>query len=114
RRESIVAESADAQYVEYQHAVISGDGSSALGHDGGMRNLGFVADVLDVINDVVGVFLQRVIDAGFEIGLRSVVIDAQAAADVQILQAGARTLQFRVNPRAFQHGCLDLPDVGDL
>ena len=55
----------------------------------GMRHLGFVADVLDVIDDVVGVFLQRVVDARFEIRLRAVVVDAQAAADVHVLQPGA-------------------------
>ncbi len=66
----------------------------------GMRHFGFVAHVLDVIHDVVGVFLQRVIDARFEIGLRTVVIDAQAAADVQIFQPGAGALQLHVNARA--------------
>jgi len=37
-----------------------------------------VADVLHVVDDVVGVFLQGVVDAGFEIGLGSIVVDAEA------------------------------------
>ena len=94
--------------------MIGGDGAAAFGNDGGVRHLGFVADVLNVIDDVVGVFLQRVVDAGFEIGLRAVVIDAQAAADVQIFQARAGALQLHVDPRGFHHRGLDLPDVGDL
>ncbi len=80
----------------------------------GCAHLGFVAHVLDMIDDVVGVFLQRVIDAGFEIGLRAVVIDAQAAADVQVFQPGAGALQLHVNARRLHHRGLDLADVGDL
>ena len=80
----------------------------------GMRHLDFVAHVLDVIDDVVGVFLQRVVDARFEIGLRAVVVDAQAAADVQVLQAGAGARQVHVDADRFVHRALDLADVGDL
>ena len=80
----------------------------------GMRHLGFVADALDVIDDVVGVFLQRVVDARFEIGLRAVVVDAQAAADVQVIQPRAGAAQFDVDARRFDHRALDLADVGDL
>jgi hypothetical protein len=83
------AEAADAQDVEHQHAVIGGDGAAAFGDDGRVRDFGLVADVLDVVDDVVGVFLERVVDAGFEVGLRAVVVDAQAAADVEVFQAGA-------------------------
>ena len=64
-----------------------------------MRHAGFVADALHVIDDVVGVFLQRVVDARFEIGLRAVVIDAQAAADVEIFQPGALLVQLGVDAR---------------
>jgi hypothetical protein len=63
----------------------------------GCGHVGLVADALDVKDDVVGVFLQGVIDAGFEIGLRAVVIDAQPAADVHELQARARALQIDVD-----------------
>ena len=80
----------------------------------GCGTLDFVAHVLHVIDDVVGVFLQRVVDARFEIGLRAVVIDAQAAADVQIFQAGAGARQIDVNAHRFVHRALDLADVGDL
>ncbi len=94
--------------------MIGRDGAPAFGNDGGVRHFGFVAHVLDVIDDVVGVFLQRVIDAGFEIGLRAVVIDAQPAAHIQVFQPRAGALQLHVNARALHHRGLDLPDVGDL
>ena len=90
RREGILAESAHAQHVEHQHAMIGGDGPPAFGNDGGVRYLSFVANVLDVIDHIVSVFLQRVIDAGFEIGLRAVVIDAEPAANVEVFQARRR------------------------
>ena len=79
-----------------------------------MFYLGLVADALNVIDDVVGIFLQRVVDAGFEIRLRAVVVDAQPAADIQVLQTGAGALQFDVDARCLRHRGLDLPDIGDL
>ena len=73
-----------------------------------------VADVLDVINDVVGVLLQRVIDAGFEVGLRAVVVDAQPAADVENFKPRAVPSSFDVNARRLDHCAFDVADVGDL
>ncbi len=46
----------------------------------GCAHLGLIAHVLDVIDDVVRVFLQRVIDARFEVGLRPVIVDSETAA----------------------------------
>ena len=54
-----------------------------------MGHSGVVADALDVEDDVVGVFLQGVVHAGFEIRLRAVVVHAQAPAHVHVLQPGA-------------------------
>ena len=84
-----------AQHAEHQHAVIGDDRAAAFGDDRRMRHAGFVADALHVIDDVVGVFLQRVVDARFEVGLRAVVVDAQAAADVEVLAARRRRLPAR-------------------
>ena len=75
------------------------DGPAALRDDRGMRHFGFVAHGLQVIDDVVGVFLQRVVDARLEIGLGPVVVDAEAAADIHVLQAGARLDQLDVDAR---------------
>ena len=103
-----------AQYVEHEHAVIGGDGAPALGDDCRMRDSYFVAHVLNVIDDIVGVFLQRIVHAGFEVGLGPVVVDAQPAADVQVAQAGAGARQVHVHPHGLVDRCLDLADVGDL
>ena len=94
--------------------MIRGDGAAAFRNDRRMRHLGFVADALDVIDDVVRVFLQRVVDARFEIGLRAVVVDPESAADIHILQPGARALQLDVDADRLAHRALDLADVGDL
>ena len=109
-----LAESADAQNVEHQRAVVGDHGAAALADDGGVRNLGLVADALHVIHQVVGVFLERVVDARFEIGLRAVVVDAEAPADVQIAQTGAGPPQLHVHAGGLDDRALDVPDVGDL
>ena len=96
-RHLLVAEARDAEHVEHQHAVIGDDGAAAFGHDGRMRHAGFVADALDVVDDVVGVLLERVVHARFEVGLRAVVVHAQAAADVDVLETRAQLGQLRVD-----------------
>jgi hypothetical protein len=75
---------------------------------------GLIADFLDVEDDVVGVFLDAVVDGGFEIGLGAVVVDAQAAADVDELEAGPETLHFDVDAGELDDGILDVADVVDL
>ena len=85
----LFAEGRDAEDVEDQHAVVGDDRAAALRDDRRMLHAGVVAHRLDVVDDVVGVFLERVVDARFEVGLRPVVVDAQAAADVEVF-AGPR------------------------
>src|SRR5207244_2409419 len=63
---------------------------------------------------VVGVFLDAVVDGGFEVGLGAVVIDAQAAADVDELQAGPEALHFDVDAGELDDSVLDVADVVDL
>ena len=86
---AVVAEARDAEHVEDQHRVIRDHGAAAFRHDRRVRHARIVAHALDVVDDVVGVFLERVVHARLEVGLRAVVVDAQAAADVEIL-AGRR------------------------
>src|SRR5262249_41065853 len=73
-----------------------------------------IAYALDVIDDVVGVFLKGVVHARFEIGLRAVVIDPQPAAHIHILKPGAGAFQFDVDAARFHHRALDLADIRDL
>ena len=54
----LVAEAGHAEHVEDQHAVVRDDRAAALGDDRRMRHAGLVAHGLDVVDDVVGVFLR--------------------------------------------------------
>ena len=108
------AESANTEHVEHKHAVVSGHRAPALGDDVRMRNLGLVADALDVIDDVVRVFLERVIDARFKVGLRAVVVDTQAAAHVHEFQTRAGAFQFNIDARRLADGGLHLANISDL
>ena len=87
-----VAEAGHAEHVEDEHAVVRDDRAAALGDDRRVRHARVVAHRLDVVDDVVGVFLERVVDARLEVGLRAVVVDAEAAADVEVLEARRRAL----------------------
>ena len=61
-----------------------------------------------------GVLLERVVDGRFEVGLRAVVVHAQAAADVEVQEPGAMAGQVGVDPRGLGQRALDVADVGDL
>ena len=113
-RDLFVAEARDAEDVEHQHAVVGDDGAPALRDDRRVRDARFVAHRLDVIDDVVGVLLEGVVHARLEVRLRAVVVDAQPAADVEILQPRAQLRQLGVDARRFVQGALDDADVGDL
>ena len=114
RQGVVIAETGDAQHVEDEHAMIGGYGAAALRHDGGVRYLGFIAHALDVVDNVVGVFLQSVVDTRFEVGLRPVVIDSQSSAHVHVAKTRAGALQLHVHARRLHYRGLDLADVGDL
>ena len=113
-RHGLVAEAGDAEHVEHQHAVMRDDRAAAFRDDRRVRHLRLVAHGLQVIDDVVGVLLQRVVHARLEVGLRAVVVDAEAAADVQVLQPGARLDQLDVDARRFVQRALHDADVRDL
>ena len=94
--------------------MIRRDGAAAFGDDGRVRHFRFVANALDVIDDVARIFLKRVVDARFEIGLRAVVVDAKPAAHVHVLRARCPALELDVDARRLDHRGLDLADVRDL
>ena len=79
-----------------------------------MRHFHFVTHVLHVVDDVVGVFLQRVVDARFEIRLRSVVVDPEPAAHIHVSQTRAGALHLDIHADSFGNRALDLPDIRDL
>ncbi len=75
---------------------------------------GFVADVLDLVDDVVGVFFDGVVDAGKVAGFGAVVINSQSAADIEKFDADAQFFHLGIDAGNFDQGGLDLVDLGDL
>ena len=88
-RDLLLAERRHAEHVEDEDAVVRDDRAPALRHDRRMLDPGVVAHRLDVVDDVVGVFLERVVHARLEVRLRAVVVDAEPAADVEVLEPRA-------------------------
>jgi hypothetical protein len=100
--------------VEYQQAVVRGDRAPGLADDHRVRHVARVADALDAVHDVARVFVERVVHRGFEVGAAAVVVDAEAAADIDVLQAGAHELEFRIDVRELVDRVLDAADVLQL
>ena len=90
------------------------DGAPRFGDDVRAGDPGLVADVLHLVDDVVGVLLDGVVDAGKIARLGAVVIDPQAAADIDVLQADPELLHLHVDAGPLDEGVLDLVDLGDL
>src|SRR5579872_209637 len=103
-----------AERLHDQHGVMRNDRPAGFRHDVRMRHALVVADVHDVVDDVGRVFLDRVIHRGVERGSRAVVVDGQAAADIEVLQRMAELEQLRVVHRRLTNGALDRLNVRDL
>ena len=75
-----------AERFHHQNRVMRDDGAAAFAHDLRMRDPFRIAHVHDVLHDVVRVFLQRIIGGAIELAARTIVIDAQSAADIEITE----------------------------
>ncbi len=90
------------------------DRAAAFADDRGMRDALGVADVHDVIDDVVAVLLERVVRRAVETGARAVVVDAEAAADIEVTKRVPHLRELGVIARRFAHRAFDRRDVRHL
>src|SRR5262249_11718343 len=86
----------------------------ALANNRRMRDTFGIANVYDVPDDVVRVFLERIIGRTVEVAARSIVIDSEPAADVEITQFVSKFRKLCVISRAFAHCALDRRNVRHL
>ena len=107
-------ELADAQDVDHQHRVVGDHGAPRLRHDGRVRHAAGVADLLQGEHDVVRVLLRRVVHRRGEVRLRAVVVDAEPAARVEVLQRRAHLGDLDVEAPRLAQRVLDGADGGDL
>ncbi len=101
-------------HLEHEHRVVRGDGSPALADDRGNRHVALRARGLDVRDHVGCVLLELVVLRGVEVDLRPVVVDREAAADVEVAHLAAHLRQLDVDVRGFLHRVLDRDDARDL
>ena len=80
----------------------------------GCGDAGRVADLLQREHDVVRVLLHRVVHRRREVGLRAVVVDAQPAAHVEVLERRAQLAQLDVEAPRLAQRVLDRADGRDL
>ena len=85
------------EHAEDEHRVIGGDRAAAFGNDVRVWHTRVIAHRLDVVNDIVSVFLQRVIHTRFEVRLGTVIVNSQAAAHIEIGQAGTAFRQIGID-----------------
>ena len=103
-----------AKDFHHEHTVMRDDGASALADDVGVRNFLLIANIRDVINDVVRIFLERVIRRAVERRPAAVVIHAQPAAHVQKFDVETHLADLAVEPRRFLHRFLYRENIRDL
>jgi hypothetical protein len=73
-----------------------------------------VADARDAVHDVARILGERVVHGRGVVGAAAVVVDAEAAADVDVAQAGAHQLELGVDVRELVDGVLHAADVLQL
>jgi len=72
------------------------DGAAGLGDDVRLGDLLLLADFLDRVHDVGHVLAQRVVHRRVDRGVRAVVVDAEAAAAVEVLDGEPHLAELRV------------------
>ncbi len=103
-----------AERVEDEHAVVRDRCASRLADDHRVLDLARVAHAGDAVHDVAGVLVDRVVHRRFEVRAAAVVVDAEPAADVDVLHAGAHQLELGVHVRQLVDRILDAADVLQL
>src|SRR5882724_3720954 len=94
--------------------MVRDNGTSALANNGRMRDALGIAHVHNVPNDVVGIFLERIICGAVEVTARTVIIDAKTAPHVEISDLVTELAQLGVIARRFAHRALDRRDIRHL
>src|SRR5262249_23106523 len=87
--------------------MMCNDSAPAFAHDRWVRDAFGITNVHDVPDDVIGVFLERIVRRAIEIAARTVVIDAKPAADVQISKLVSKLRNLCVIPGTLTHSALD-------
>ena len=103
-----------AKRFDNQHRMMRDNGAPAFADNRRMRDSFGVANVDDVPDDVVRVFLERVIGRTVKVAARSIVIDAEPAADVEITKFVSKFGELCVKARGFAHGAFDRRNVRHL
>src|SRR5438105_418461 len=90
------------------------DRAPAFIHDRRMRDTFGIANVHDVPDNVVRIFLERIIRGAIEIAARSIVIDPEPAADIKVTKLVSELRQLRIIAGRFAHRAFDRGDVRHL
>ncbi len=90
------------------------DRAAAFTYDRGVGDTFRVAHFHDVVDDVVAIFLERIVGRAVEAGPRPVVIDSEPPANIEVTELMAHLGKFRVIAGRFAHRALDRGDVGHL
>jgi hypothetical protein len=105
---------ATAEHIEHQNREVAGDGAAALAHQGWHGDaIGFTT-FPHRGHHVVGVVLQGVVGGGCRGRAAAVVIDAQAAAHIQVAHWRAELGQLDIDLARFLQGVFEHRDVVDL
>ena len=76
--------------------MVGHDRAPAFIDDRRMRNAFGVADIHDVPNDIVGIFLERIIRRAIEVASRTVIVDPETSTDIEITQLMSELAKLRV------------------
>src|SRR4029453_4591638 len=103
-----------AECFHHQHGMVGDDGASALANNGGMPDALGIAHVHNVPNDVVGIFLERIICRAVEVPARTVIINSKTAAHIEIRELVPKLAQFGIVTCRFAYRALDRGDIRHL
>src|SRR5690606_16485506 len=95
-------------------AVMRGRRASRFADDDRMLDAARIAHAGDAVHDIARVLVHRVVHRRLEIRVAAVVVDAEPAADIDVLQARAHELELRVHVRELVDRVFDAANVLQL
>jgi len=94
--------------------VVSHKVPTRLGDNIGFLNARFFRKFLTGVYDIVGVFLNVIIDARIRRAVAPVVVDSESPSDIQASQWNSHLFKFHIESEGLLQSLLEFSNVGDL
>src|SRR5262245_6018030 len=103
-----------AKNFDNQDTVISDDSPATFADNIRMWDFLRITDVANVVNDVIRIFLERVVRGTIKCRPAAIIIDTQSATDIDVLNLETHLVKLRIIAGSFLDSLLNRKNIRDL